>query len=102
MLNSLFIVLYTVQKPLHLKSYFFRRYMKVSAVVLLVLDLSAAFDTIDHHILLSRLHGINMVFKADNWFNSYLSDRTQRVNISGILSESKKLAFGVPQGIVMT
>ena len=73
-----------------------------SAIVLLMLDLSAAFDTIDHQILLSRLHDMYGIRgDAHKWFNSYLSDITQRVNISGVLSDSKKLTFGVPQGSVL-
>ena len=67
--------------------------------LLVLLDLSAAFDTVDHTILLDRLHtefGISgSVF---NWFSSYLSNRSQSVTIEGVLSEKFKLDFGVPQG----
>ena len=71
-----------------------------SAVVLLILDISAAFDTIDYQIL-SRLHDMYDLYvrirgDAHSWFNSYLSDITQQVNISSVLSDSKKLTLGVP------
>jgi hypothetical protein len=70
--------------------------------ILLLLDLSSAFDTIDHHVLITRLHdliGINDV--ALSWFISYLSDRTQRVCINGSFSSSQILQYGVPQGSVL-
>ena len=67
--------------------------------VLVLLDLSAAFDTIDHGILLQRLttrYGITSSALA--WFTSYLKGRVQTVNINGTLSEERALRFGVPQG----
>jgi hypothetical protein len=71
-------------------------------VVLVMLDLSAAFDTIDHNILIERLEKtLGIQGKALNWIKSYLSNRTQRVQIKGIQSEAKPLEFGVPQGSVM-
>ena len=73
---------------------------KVNALTLL--DLSAAFDTIDHSTLLERLHvhfGISgTVFQ---WFKSYISNRQQRVHIDGSLSCPQDLHFGVPQGSVL-
>ena len=72
------------------------------ATVLLLLDLSAAFDTVDQNKLLSILHyeiGINgTVFK---WFKSFLKDRSQRVKINDSYSDSEFLNFGVPQGSVL-
>ena len=69
---------------------------------LTLLDLSAAFDTIDHSTLLERLHvhfGISgTVFQ---WFKSYISNRQQRVHIDGSLSCPQDLHFGVPQGSVL-
>ena len=71
-------------------------------VALVLLDLSAAFDTIDHGILLIRLDvtfGIRgTVLK---WLTSYLSDRYQSVCIVYISSSPKLLQFGVPQGSVL-
>ena len=66
--------------------------------VLLLLDLSAAFDTVDHQILLSRLnHTFGIRETALNWFRSYLSGRKQFDHRS---SESP-LKYGVPQGSVL-
>ena len=73
-----------------------------SGAVLLMLDLSAAFDTIDHGILLSRLNNLYGISgDALDWFKSYLSSRVQRVIIGDTVSECKDLNFGVPQGSVL-
>ena len=70
--------------------------------ILLLLDLSSAFDTIDQSILIARLHDIIGVDgTALNWFRSYLSDRSQRVYINGAFSASHLLRYGVPQGSVL-
>ena len=73
-----------------------------STTALTLLDLSAAFDTIDNSILFHRLHecyGINGL--ALSWFKSYLSDRTQSVKVGSVLSHPMDLKFGVPQGSVL-
>jgi retron-type reverse transcriptase len=75
---------------------------KRNVSLLTLLDLSAAFDTIDHAILLKRLEmsfGIRGI--ALSWFESYLSNRSQNVVVNGLKSESSKLQFGVPQGSVL-
>jgi hypothetical protein len=67
-----------------------------------MLDLSAAFDTIDYQILFKRLEYSTGVTKdALLWFNSYLMDRTQRVAIGAVQSDDIKLRFGVPHGSVL-
>ena len=69
---------------------------------LVMLDLSCAFDTIDHQILFHRLHtvfGLNDIVLS--WVQSYLTSRTQTVVISDFHSESLPLNFGVPQGSVL-
>ena len=70
--------------------------------VLVLLDLSAAFDTIDHNILINRLR---KTFGFDGtvleWFRSYLIGRTQSICIDGCTSKPRTLLFGVPQGSVL-
>ena len=69
---------------------------------LCLLDLSAAFDTIDHTIL---LHGLKSWFGFTDtvlsWIQSYLSFRFFTVDINGIKSPPSKLLCGVPQGSVL-
>ncbi len=69
---------------------------------LLLLDLSAAFDTVDHRILLERLEAvIGVSGPALNWFSSYPSDRTQSVKAGDAMSTPARLLHGVPQGSVL-
>ena len=69
--------------------------------ILVLLDLSAAFDTIDHKILLQRLEHIGIKGTALEWFKSYLSDRFQFVNVNNKSSIHTKVRHGVPQGSVL-
>jgi len=73
---------------------------KVTALCLL--DLSAAFDTIDHGLLLDRLSDwFGIEGDALKWVASYLSDRCQLISIQGNLSVPMSLIYGVPQGSVL-
>ena len=64
-----------------------------------LLDLSAAFDTVRHDTLLNRLKSrFGVDGKALGWFASYLADRTQRITVNDGLSSTFPLRQGVPQG----
>ena len=68
-------------------------------ISVLLLDLSAAFDTIDHQILLSRLNSVfGIQSTALQWFYSYLSDRYQSTSVNNSSSSPSQLMYGVPQG----
>ena len=72
------------------------------AVLLVLLNLLAAFDTADHNILLD--HVVKQLAIQDtslSWFQSYLSERCQAVRIDGCVSEGMSLLCGVPQGSVL-
>ena len=70
--------------------------------VIVFLDLSAAFDTIDHETLLNILsEEIGIKGIALQWFRSFLTGRTQRVNINNHLSDILLVLFGAPQGTVL-
>ena len=70
--------------------------------ILTLLDLSVAFDTIDHQILLTRLqHSFGISESALSWFSSYLCNRTHAVTINSLQSEHTTLHYGVPQGSVL-
>ena len=71
-------------------------------VLLVMLDLSAGFDTIDHELL---LHTFETCFgiqsEAKEWLKSYFSNRQQVVRIKGVNSDPRLLETGVPQGSVI-
>ncbi len=72
------------------------------AVFLVLLDLSSAFDTVDHELLLLFLEKyVGLRGPVLNFLRSYLTGRSQRVSIHGVLSELTELTFGVPQGSVL-
>ena len=72
---------------------------KQHATLRILLDLSAAFDTVDHQILLNRLRTeFGVSGKVLDWFASYLSNRSQKVTVDGVLSDRFGIDFGVPQG----
>ena len=73
-----------------------------SGVFLALIDLSAAFDTVDHNILLTFLRDtIGLCESALEWCKSYLTGRTQCVSIDNVLSDVSDLLYGVPRGSVM-
>ena len=75
---------------------------KGDGVLLVLLDLSAAFDTLDHPILLDRLKSLfGITDTALDWMKSYLSSRTQYVRIANSTSKHHELSIGVPQGSVL-
>ncbi len=68
----------------------------------MLLDLSAAFNTIDHNILLIRLENVvGISGSALAWFKSYLSDRHQLVAVNEEVSYRSQVQNGVPQGSVL-
>ena len=70
-------------------------------ILLVMLDLSAAFDTVNHQILLSILADMGICDLALQWFRSYLEKRKQVVNLKGTRSDHKPLDCGIPQGSVL-
>ena len=72
---------------------------EISAVVLV--DMSTAFDVVDHPILLEKLILYGFQESAINWIKSYLSERIQHVFIEGSLSQPLDVDTGVPQGSIM-
>ena len=72
---------------------------KIVASVLI--NLSKAFDTIDHDLLLQKLYAYGVQGSELNWFSNYLSGRKQRVVIDGGASEWTPVKMGVPQGSIL-
>ena len=71
-------------------------------VVLVMLDLSSAFDTINHDILMNRLqHSVGITDAALSWLHSYITERYQRVAVDSATSADCVMKCGVPQGSVL-
>ena len=69
---------------------------------LVALDLSAAFDTLDHATIIDRLrHTFGIESSAIDWLTSYLTNRSQFVNYGNVLSPPTHCSIGVPQGSVL-
>ena len=72
-----------------------------SPSLLILLDLTAAFDTVYHNILLHRLqYTIGLTGNAHNWFTSYLTGRSEHVALGKAKSHTHSVICGVPQGSV--
>ena len=72
---------------------------KVTAVILL--DMSKAFDSINHNILLAKLEDVGVPPSCLTWYRSYVSERYQAVHINSTLSEKLPVVSGVPQGSIL-
>lgn len=67
----------------------------------LFIDLSKAFDTVDHSVLKLRLINTGLSEQAVAWFSNYLSDRSQCITYDGLCSDTLFVCKGVPQGSVL-
>ena len=65
------------------------------------IDLSKAFDTINHHILIDKLKYYGLDNNSVQWFHSYLSNRNQLFVIENTFSDKRHISTGVPQGSVL-
>ena len=76
--------------------------MKVTSIPLSVfVDLSRAFDTVHHKILISKLENYGIRGKNELWFISYLTNRTQLIKYNNLNNSFQKIICGVPQGSVV-
>ena len=78
-----------------------KAYDKREYTIGVFLDLSKAFDTVDHNILLRKLHHYGIRGKIHKWFSSYLSSRTQYVSLDNNLSSVSTISHGVPQSSIL-
>ncbi len=70
--------------------------------VLMLLDLTAAFDTVDHNILIFRMeHCVGIKDTVLEWFRSYLSGRSFSIRLGDFMSSSACFSCGIPQGFIL-
>ena len=62
------------------------------------LDLKKAFDTVDHSVLMKKLHAYGVRGKPGEWIESYLTSRKQFCSLNGLHSKARKVTCGIPQG----
>ena len=73
-----------------------------SLTVLVLIDLTAAFDTVNHTILLDRLENwVGLSGTVLRWFRSYLDGREYVVRMGNLESERTTMTYGVPQGSIL-
>ena len=65
------------------------------------LDFQKAFDTVNHNILLKKLHHYGIRGITNDWFKSYLNNRTQQTKVNDSISEKTEVTYGVPQGSIL-
>ncbi len=70
-------------------------------VILCLLDLSSAFDTLKHSILIQRLSDVGIRGTALEWFRSYLTDRSASIKVNNHVCKPTDVQYGVPQGSVL-
>ena len=91
----------TTQSVLDQLQYTYDNLDRDEYVISIFLDFKKAFDSVDHAVLLSKLHFYGVRGVTHAWFKSYLSNRQQYVNVNGVDSSVSTLTHGVPQGSVL-
>ena len=86
---------------IHLSDFVKFQVDKGNMVGMVLLDLQKAFDTVNHSILIMKLKAIGLSSDAVLWFQSYLSDRHQLVDVACIHSNLASVTCGVPQGSIL-
>ena len=68
---------------------------------MILIGSSKAFDTIDHDVLLQKLYAIGFSKRTVNWFKSYLSNRSFKVNLGNNFFQPESVPSGVPQDSIL-
>ena len=86
---------------LHVTDDFLMAIDKSEVFFVVLLDMSKAFASIWHDLLLQKLQSIGVASSSLEWFHNYLSGRSQRVRIGDAISDPLPLRYGVPQGSIL-
>jgi hypothetical protein len=81
--------------------YWYKHMDKGNIDIAVSIDLKKAFDTVDHNILLNKIMRYGIKDNELKWFQSYLSNGTERCYANGVLSSSQIVSCGVPQGSIL-
>ena len=82
-------------------NYLYRKMDEKKPTAIVTIDLSKAFDSVNHEILLEKLIGLGMNEKSIAWMKSYLNNRTQSTKFKNFTSIEEKTTVGVPQGSIL-
>ena len=91
----------TVQAVAQLNNWVLQYLDQGKVVGSLFVDISKAFDSLNHRILLGKLGSLGVSDQSLRWFKSYFSERKQSVVINGSVSDSCSIQLGVPQGSIL-
>ena len=91
----------TVHPMIHLSNFVTRSFNEKKHVIAIFCDLQKAFDTVDHEILLKKLKKIGVSGTELKWFQNFLTERKQFVQIDDASSSLLKIIIGVPQGSIL-
>jgi len=91
----------TTNQLIHIVNKIYKSLEDGKDVCMVFLDVSKAFDRVDHHALLLKLQQVGICGNLLKWIESYLTDRSQRVIINGTCSDWIKINAGVPQGSIL-
>ena len=86
---------------IHSTDYILKAIDKKKDTAVILLDMSKAFDSINHNILLAKLEDVGISCSCLTWFRSYLSERYQAVRINSTLFEKLSVVSGVPHGNIL-
>jgi hypothetical protein len=91
----------TLHPLVHFMNFVTNAFNKKEHALAIFCDLRKAFDTVDHSILLKKLHKLGIRGLELKWFENYLQDRKQFVTINGVSSDLLCILLGVPQGSIL-
>ena len=86
---------------LHVTDYIFKAIDAKKVAGMVLIDLSKAFDSLSHSVLLNKLWSLGTSASALSWFESYLSDRQQTTRVGPSVSIALTVTHGVPQGSIL-